>query len=404
MAIAHVATEFVFSDFVLKDPPDAARYRTVRLELSLDKLTSCVAVALPLVLISLAFAQEVSVGTQISCFSPSNFSWRQAMYVDSFCWAAVQTQHLTSGDVAGLPLWLHKFFPYVLLLVAVCVYSPALLWRLLAAPALFSDLTFILQELDRCYNRAINLASKVVTSDTYGSVPDLSDRFKYPLVEQYLMTKRLSCSMLVFYLICRSLTLLFLILACLYLGYYIRLASLADEFACSINTGILQNDTSFPPSFQCKLVAVGVFQLLSYINLGVYVALVPACVYAALVPMRQSQDFLRPYQLLPTLGVLDFSRRAWDDLGLYLLFLQENLTELKSYKCLKVLEMLKERDDGCDTMLLLQTLGQVKTDTVDGNLAPSSTFSGKKAQNGTEMKEMSPLLQTGDAANSHYLS
>lgn len=42
------------------------------------------------------------VGTQISCFAPTNFSWRQAAYVDSFCWAAVQQQADSS------PLWLHK--------------------------------------------------------------------------------------------------------------------------------------------------------------------------------------------------------------------------------------------------------------------------------------------------------
>lgn len=122
MAIAHVATEYVFSDFLLKDP-NQARYRSVRTELALDKLVTCVAVGLPLLLISLAFAQEVSVGewrrsehlfwcsarvctnvshsgTQISCFAPANFSWRQAAYVDSYCWAAVHTH--------TLPLWLHK--------------------------------------------------------------------------------------------------------------------------------------------------------------------------------------------------------------------------------------------------------------------------------------------------------
>lgn len=127
MAIAHVATEYVFSDFLLKEP-NQARYRSVRTELALDKLVTCVAVGLPLLLISLAFAQEVSVGewrcsqarpraagccsvpvklwnvshsgTQISCFAPSNFSWRQAAYVDSYCWAAVHTH--------TLPLWLHK--------------------------------------------------------------------------------------------------------------------------------------------------------------------------------------------------------------------------------------------------------------------------------------------------------
>eukprot|EP00064_Thunnus_orientalis_P025058 superscaffoldBa00011813_g25384 len=61
MAIAHVATEYVFSDFLLKEP-NQARYRSVRTELAVDKMVTCVAVGLPLLLISLAFAQEVSVG------------------------------------------------------------------------------------------------------------------------------------------------------------------------------------------------------------------------------------------------------------------------------------------------------------------------------------------------------
>lgn len=61
MAIAHVATEYVFSDFLLKEPTQA-RYRSVRTELAVDKMVTCVVVGLPLLLISLAFAQEVSVG------------------------------------------------------------------------------------------------------------------------------------------------------------------------------------------------------------------------------------------------------------------------------------------------------------------------------------------------------
>lgn len=61
MAIAHVATEYVFSDFLLKDP-NQARYRNIRTELAVDKMVTCVAVGLPLLFISLAFAQEVSVG------------------------------------------------------------------------------------------------------------------------------------------------------------------------------------------------------------------------------------------------------------------------------------------------------------------------------------------------------
>lgn len=61
MAIAHVASEYVFSDFLLKEP-NQVRYRSVRTELAVDKMVTCVAVGLPLLLISLAFAQEVSVG------------------------------------------------------------------------------------------------------------------------------------------------------------------------------------------------------------------------------------------------------------------------------------------------------------------------------------------------------
>jgi len=61
MAIAHVATEYVFSDFLLKDPTEA-KFKGVRLELAVDKIVTFLAVGLPLFLISLAFAQEVSVG------------------------------------------------------------------------------------------------------------------------------------------------------------------------------------------------------------------------------------------------------------------------------------------------------------------------------------------------------
>uniref|UniRef100_A0A8C1EVF1 Pannexin 1a n=1 Tax=Cyprinus carpio carpio TaxID=630221 RepID=A0A8C1EVF1_CYPCA len=371
MAIAHAATEYVFTDFVLKDPASENRYKGIRLELALDKMVTCVAVGLPLLLISLAFAQEVSVGTQISCFSPTKFSWRQAAYVDSYCWAAVQTQ-----DTGGLPLWLHKFFPYILLLVAVSVYMPALFWRFTGAPVLSSDLTFIMEELDRSYNRAIKLSKCLYTAGkldsesarmgSQSSVRDLTESyFKYPLVEQYLRSKRFSRGLLIRYLLCRTITFLALMLACIYLCYYIRL-SITDEFQCDIRTGAVINDSSVPPAMQCKLVAVGIFQLLSYINLW----------------------------------VMQFGQVTWDDQALYLLFLEENLSELKSYKCLKVLELLKEEgDDSFDTIMLLQTLGQVKTDVVDGRL-PGKDRKISSTNNGdTEMKEISPLLQDGRLKN-----
>lgn len=169
------------------------------------------------------------------------------------------------------------------------------------------------------------------------SALDLTEScFKYPLVEQYLKTKRFSHCLVVKYLSCRGVTLLTLLLACIYLGYYIRLASHTDEFPCDLRTGMLKNDSTVPSAVQCKLVAVGVFRLLSYINLGVYVLLVPLVVYAALGPARQSSRFLRPYELLPGFGALGVVTPFYNDLSIYLLFLQENLSELKSFKCLQV--------------------------------------------------------------------
>lgn len=400
MAIAHVATEYVFSDFLLKEP-NQARYRSVRTELAMDKMVTCVAVGLPLLLISLAFAQEVSVGTQISCFSPSNFSWRQAMYVDSYCWAAVHTHTLNLG--------LHKFFPYVLLLVAVVMYSPALMWRFSSAPLMQSDLAFIMEELDRCYNRAVTLAKRLSSSES-----DLSEGcFNYPLLERFLMTKRGGRRLLFNYLLCRALTLVTLLCACVYLGYYLRLATSTDQFECTLKVGLLISDPSVPDKVQCKLIAVGVFSLLSWVNLMVFVGLVPVVIYSSLRPLicHGYAHFLETYQSLPTVSVLPMPAGQWDDLSLYLLFLEENISELKSYKYIKVLEMLRRRGqrsgEDFDSMGLLQTLCLVKMDNVDGlkdgkksnNHEPSSPPAEGSAAQNVEMNELHLPLKGKDGAS-----
>ncbi|XP_026155136.1 pannexin-1-like [Mastacembelus armatus] len=418
MAIASVATEYVFSDFLLKEP-NQAQYRNIRTELAVDKMVTCVAVGLPLLLISLAFAQEVSVGTQISCFPPTNFSWRQGVYVDSYCWAAVHTH--------PLPLWLHKFFPYILLLVAVLMYSPALIWRFSVAPLLQSDLGFIMEELDRCYNRAVTLAKRMATSGVHGSDSDPTEGcFKYPLVENFLTTKRCSRLLLLHYLLCRGLTLLTLICACVYLVYYLRLASVTDEFGCTLRVGLLTSDPSVPEKVQCKLIAVGVFSLLSLVNLLLFLALVPVVIYASLRPLlrRGPARFLETYQSLPTVSILPTPSGHCDDLSLYLLFLEENVSELKSYKYIKVLKLLKRRGEcsgeNFDALGLLQTLCLVKMDSVDGKLigaarkqdqvvsgSSSAVADAAAARNSckhpnsdagndsrmeTELKELTPLL------------
>uniref|UniRef100_A0A4W5NWW6 Pannexin 1b n=1 Tax=Hucho hucho TaxID=62062 RepID=A0A4W5NWW6_9TELE len=144
MAIAHVATEYVFSDFLLKDPTES-KYKGV-LELLIDKSIWWAILTLS----SIPLCQNA--GTQISCFFSMNFSQRQAAYVDSFCWPAVQEQQPSF------------FFPYILLLLAILMYIPGLFWRFTDAPHLSSDLNFIMEELDHSYNRAIRLAKSLASS------------------------------------------------------------------------------------------------------------------------------------------------------------------------------------------------------------------------------------------------
>ncbi|CAF95256.1 unnamed protein product, partial [Tetraodon nigroviridis] len=301
----------------------------------------------------------------------------------------VETKY--AGVRLELP-WDKMFFPYVLLLMAILVYIPTLIWRFTAAPQLSSDLKFIMVELDRFYNRAIELAKKQISSGSTDS-PESPLRekmififfsyfcsvlamtrgcLKYPLVEHYLKSKRSSRSLLVKYLICRGLTFLFLLLACAFLRYYIHLASLSDEFSCDLRTGVLQNDSVLPSAVQCKLVAVGVFGLLSKINLGMYAFLSLFVVYAVLGPGRQSSSFLRPYEILPGFGTLGAIMPFYNDLSIYLLFLKENLSHVESFKRLQVLELLqKSEEEGVDTMCLLRTLGQVKSDVTDSKVMPS---------------------------------
>lgn len=76
------------------------------------------------------------------------------------------------------------------------------------------------------------------------------------------MTKRNSRVLLLYYLLGHGLTLLTLLLACIYLGYYLRLASVTDEFGCTLRVGMLEADPYVPEKVQCKLIAVGVFSLL----------------------------------------------------------------------------------------------------------------------------------------------
>ena len=52
------------------------------------------------------------------------------------------------------------------------MYIPALFWRFTAAPHLSSDLNFIMEELDRFYNRAIRLAKNLAVLDSKDAPED----------------------------------------------------------------------------------------------------------------------------------------------------------------------------------------------------------------------------------------
>ncbi|KAB0389341.1 hypothetical protein E2I00_007542, partial [Balaenoptera physalus] len=386
--------------FLLKEPSEP-KFKGLRLELAVDKMVTCIAVGLPLLLISLAFAQEISIAffNNLCFLPPLSRVWKGG---DTMCHHVVANDFkLKSIEVEGGKVvtsvtyyldrgWsvdpvirspIFQFFPYILLLVAILLYLPSLFWRFAAVPHLCSDLKFIMEELDKVYNRAIRAAKSVrdldlrdgacpareVNENLGQSLWEISEsHFKYPIVEQYLKTKKNSKTLIVTYISCRVLSLSIILLAGVYLGYYFSLSSLSDEFICNIKSGILKNDSTVPDRFQCKLIAVGIFQLLSFINLVVYVVLAPLVVYTLFVPFRQKTDVLKVYEILPTFDVLHFKSEGYNDLSLYFLFLEENISELKSYKCLKVLENIKSSCQGIDPMLLLTNLGMIKMDVVDG--------------------------------------
>uniref|UniRef100_A0A8C9SYJ1 Pannexin 3 n=1 Tax=Scleropages formosus TaxID=113540 RepID=A0A8C9SYJ1_SCLFO len=146
MSIANTAAQAMLSDALLRDGPVDSRIRSLELELPLDKVIKFVSVGLPLLLVSMAFAREITIGPQISCFPPTNFTAKQAGYVDTY-WLPFPSQ----------------MFPYSLLAMAMLMYLPALIWRFLVMPCLGADLLFIIDELDMSYNRSVRIAQNRYT-------------------------------------------------------------------------------------------------------------------------------------------------------------------------------------------------------------------------------------------------
>ncbi|XP_004604838.2 pannexin-3 [Sorex araneus] len=371
MSLAHAAAEYMLSDALLPDRR-GPRLKGLRLELPLDRMVKFVAVGFPLLLMSLAFAQEFSYGSPISCFSPGNFSVRQAAFVDSFCWESLVHHELEgSGQYKTKSLWPHKALPYSLLALAIAMYLPAVLWQYAAAPALTSDLLFIISELDKSYNRSIRLVQHMLKIRQRSSDPhvfwDELDKarkeryFEFPLLERYLACKQRSHSLVATYLLRNSLLLLLTAVTYLYLGHFHLDVFFQEEFSCSIKSGLLRTEPQVPSLVTCKLTSLGVFQAVSLCSVTVYTLLVPVILYNLTRLCRWDKGLLSVYEMLPAFDLL--SRKMLgcpiNDLNVILLFLRANVSELISFSWLSALCVLKDttaEKHNIDTVVDFMTL------------------------------------------------
>ncbi|XP_014053098.2 uncharacterized protein pknox2 [Salmo salar] len=344
MSIANAAAQAMLSDALLRDGAGGNRIGHLELELPLDRVIKFVSVGLPLLLVSMAFAREISIGPQISCFPPNNFTAKQAAYVDTYCWDSLMHHEFdTDGNFEERSLWVHKMFPYSLLAMAMMMYLPALIWRFLVMPSLGSDLLFIIDELDKSYNRSVRLAQSILemrqnTQNPFTFQAELERAkrkryFEYPLLERYMQSKHGSYFLVSMLFLRGFLLLTFMSAACLYLVYFHLSAFLQDEFSCFVRTGLLRDQNWVPELVQCKMTGQLVFQVISVANGAIYVLLVPIVLFSLVRLFCWDTTLLSVYEVLPALG-LNSGRKLGcplNDLNVLLLFLRANVAHLQSY-------------------------------------------------------------------------
>ncbi|XP_043105772.1 uncharacterized protein LOC122352422 [Puntigrus tetrazona] len=348
MSIANTAAQAMLSDALLRDSNGDNRIRHLELDLPLDKVIKFVSVGLPLLLVSMAFAREISIGPQISCFPPNNFTVKQAAYVDTYCWDSLMHHEFdTDGNLEERSLWVHKMFPYSLLVMAMIMYLPALIWRYLAVPSLTSDLFFIIDELDKSYNRSVRLAQSILDLKLHSESPlqfqaelERAKRkryFEYPLLERYMQCKHGSYFLVSMLFLRGFLLLTFMSASCLYLIYFHLSAFLQDEFSCFVRTGLLRDQPWVPELVQCKMTGLLVFQVISVANGAVYVLLAPIVLFSLLRLFCWDTTFLSLYEVLPGLGLMSGQKLGCplNDLNVLLLFLRANVAQLRSYSRLR---------------------------------------------------------------------
>ncbi|KAG7483573.1 hypothetical protein MATL_G00039840, partial [Megalops atlanticus] len=350
MSIANTAAQAMLSDALLRESAGDNRARSLELELPLDRVIKFISVGLPLLLVSMAFAREISLGPQISCFPPNNFTAKQAIYVDTYCWDSLMHHEFDSdGNFEERSLWVHKMFPYSLLAMAVMMYLPALIWRYLVTPYLGSDLLFIIEELDKSYNRSVRLAQSILelrqqASDQMEFQAELERAkrkryFEYPLLERYMQCKHHSYFLVSMLFLRGFLLLVFMSASCLYLVYFHLSAFLQDEFSCFVRTGLLRDQPWVPELVQCKMTGLLVFQVISVANGAIYVLLAPIIIFSLLRLFCWDTTFLSLYEVLPSLGLISGRKLGCplNDLNVLLLFLRANVSQLRSYGRLRAM-------------------------------------------------------------------
>ncbi|XP_067826888.1 pannexin-3 [Heptranchias perlo] len=358
MSIASIATEFILSDSLIREPKDS-RAKNLRLELATDRMIKFISVGLPLLLVSAALAKEISLRSQITCFPPSNFSLKQATYVDLYCWETLLHHQFQTSGTVEMSLWIHKVFPYSLLVIGMTMYLPALIWKVFVTPSLIADLLFIIDELDKAYNRSIKVAQLIVKK--YENSPNANslmqeelDRarrekfFEFPLLQRYLACKSRSHYFICMYFMKQLLLLVFIAAACLYLIFCHLPALFQDQFSCSIKSGLLANDPNIPAVIQCKLTSVNIFKMISVVNGVVYVLLVPMIVYSLLQLCYWDKQFLAVYEMLPAFDLVSRKMLGYslNDLNIILHFLRANINQLQSFNRLTILCVVKDVSAG----------------------------------------------------------
>ncbi|XP_018424096.1 PREDICTED: pannexin-3 [Nanorana parkeri] len=414
MSIAHRAAEYMLSDALLPDQPP--NKKALRLELPLDRIIKLVTVGLPLLLVSLTFAREMSSGSQVICFPPNNFTVKQVQFVDKHCWQSL-THHdfTTEGNHIVSSLWIHKVFPFTLTVIAIAMYIPVVLWRYISKSALYTDLLFIIDELDKSYNRSIKLVQHLVKTHRSSADPQLfweelkSARhvryFEYPLLERYLSGKQRSHFIAFTYLFRNILLLLLIVFTCFYLGFFHLSVFYQDEFNCHIKPSFLPSDTSSSSSaifVRCKLISLTIFQIISVVNAAVYILLVPVILYNISKLFRWDKQFLNIYEMLPAFDLVSKKMLGCpiNDLNIIILFLRANICELKSFSRLSVLCSLKDMSrnrENIDTVVDFMTL-------VVGMEEDSETFLTPGVIGGKEPQPPSKGENIADTKHAEFIS